>query len=268
VDLVSKAGINLSKQYAFHNTNVSENVDYAFQALAIDERRLTFPPTLWYRTQDAPAKDLQQCWFPGVHQNIGGGAPDREIEDITFAWMVDNLSGMLTFENVIIEELIQQHRAARTEHNALDQEADDDWGCGYIRSNFAGLQGAFFRGLGKQDRTPGNYSQLPGDDKSGHATNEYFHPIVRIRKTNLSPSYSPAALAGFVIEGPDGDGGGQIGWRWIKNGISPGLPEYVLRPDKKMTVKHDLDYVTRSNLSRALCPKSLLVDLDRHNHVR
>ena len=64
------------------------DVDYAFQALAIDERRLTFPPTLWYRTQDAPAKDLQQCWFPGVHQNIGGGAPDREIEDITFAWMV------------------------------------------------------------------------------------------------------------------------------------------------------------------------------------
>lgn len=64
------------------------DVDYAFQALAIDERRLTFPPTLWYRTQNAPTKDLQQCWFPGVHQNIGGGAPDREIEDITFAWMV------------------------------------------------------------------------------------------------------------------------------------------------------------------------------------
>jgi hypothetical protein len=64
------------------------DIDYAFQALSIDERRLTFPPTLWHRTQDAPAKDLQQCWFPGVHQNIGGGALDCEIEDITFAWMV------------------------------------------------------------------------------------------------------------------------------------------------------------------------------------
>lgn len=112
VNLASRVGINLSKQYAFHNTSVSKSefitpclqsvlflemqphlpddvdIDYAFQALAIDERRLTFPPTLWHRTQDAPAKDLQQCWFPGVHQNIGGGAPDSEIEDITFAWMV------------------------------------------------------------------------------------------------------------------------------------------------------------------------------------
>jgi hypothetical protein len=70
-------------------------VDYAFQALAIDERRLTFPPTLWHKSPDAPAKGLQQCWFPGVHGNIGGQAADprtagdqEEIGDITFAWMV------------------------------------------------------------------------------------------------------------------------------------------------------------------------------------
>jgi len=70
-------------------------VDYAFQALAIDEKRLTFPPTLWHKTDDAPAKDVQQCWFPGVHANIGGQAADpralgdfEEIGDVTFAWMV------------------------------------------------------------------------------------------------------------------------------------------------------------------------------------
>lgn len=70
-------------------------VDYAFQALAIDEQRLTFPPTLWHRTAHSPAKELQQCWFPGVHGNIGGQAESRptagdygEIGDNTFAWMV------------------------------------------------------------------------------------------------------------------------------------------------------------------------------------
>ncbi|KAJ5682302.1 hypothetical protein N7462_005467 [Penicillium macrosclerotiorum] len=264
VNLVSKLGINLSKQYVFHNTNVSKN--YAFQALAIDERRLTFPPTLWHRTQDAPAKDLQQCWFPGVHTNIGGGAPEREIEDITFAWMVDNLSGMLTFESVIIEELIQQHRASQAERNALDQK-DDSWGCGYIKSNFAGLKGTFFRVLGKQDRTPGNYPQVSGDDKSARTTNESFHPIARIRKTNLSPDYTPAALAGYVIEGPGDDGGSQTGWQWIKKDDSLALPEYVLRPDQRMTVMHELEYETRPSLSRSMCPKSLLADLDRHNGI-
>jgi hypothetical protein len=173
---------------------------------------------------------------------------------------------MLTFEGVIIQELIQQHWTARAERNGLNQN-DDDWGCGYIRSNFAGLQGAFFRALGIRDRTPGNNPQVPGDDKSAHTTNEYFHPIARIRKTNLSPSYCPAALAGYMIEGPGDDVGGQIGWQWIKKGVSTAVPEYVLHPDKKMTVTLNSDYVTQSSLSRALCPKSLLADLDLHNGI-
>lgn len=179
---------------------------------------------------------------------------------------MDNLSGMLTFESVIIEELIQKHRAAQAERNALGQQIDD-WGCGYIRSNFAGLQGAFFRGLGKQDRTPGNYPQFPEDDKSARTTKETFHPIARIRKTNLAPSYSPAALAGYVIEGPGDGSGGQPGWQWVKKDVFLALPEYVLHPDKKMTVTHNSDYVSRPSLSRALCPKSLLADLDRHNGI-
>jgi hypothetical protein len=171
---------------------------------------------------------------------------------------------MLTFEGVIIEELVQRHQAARAERLAPDQE-DDDWGCGPIESNFAGLQGAFFRGLGKQDRTPGNYPQEPRDGTSAHTTNESFHPIARIRKTNLSPSYSPAALSGFVTE-RSGDGAGQTGWQWIKKGI-PAVPEYILRPEREMTVSHNFEYVKQRSLSRALCPKGLLADLDQDNGI-
>jgi hypothetical protein len=68
---------------------------YVFQALAIDEKRLTFPPTLWHKTEDGPTEDLQQCWFPGIHSNIGGQAEiQRDLGDYeeigynTFAWMV------------------------------------------------------------------------------------------------------------------------------------------------------------------------------------
>lgn len=171
---------------------------------------------------------------------------------------------MLTFEGVIIEELIQQHEAARAERTAPDQE-DDDWGCAHIESNFAGLQGAFFRALGKQDRTPGNYPQVPGDGTSANTNNESFHPIARIRKTNLSPSYSPAALSGFVTE-RFGDDAGQAGWQWVKKGI-PALPEYILRPEREMTVSHNFEYVKQHSLSRALCPRSLLADLDRQNGI-
>lgn len=96
---LEKLGYPLNRQYAFHNTNVSPLVDYAFQALALDEQRLTFPPTMWRSTDSegvkAPAVKLAQCWFPGQHSNLGGQAESPlsagdhgEIGNISFAWMV------------------------------------------------------------------------------------------------------------------------------------------------------------------------------------
>jgi hypothetical protein len=86
------------------------DVEYAFQALAIDERRLTFPPTLWHASPGAPTKDLQQCWFPGVHSNIGGQAElvrtasdYEEIGDITFAWMVSAFYPTICFSYILID---------------------------------------------------------------------------------------------------------------------------------------------------------------------
>lgn len=167
---------------------------------------------------------------------------------------------MLTFEEVAIKVLIQQHQYALAENNTKNK-VTDGWGCGPIVSNFSGLQGTFFRILGKQDRTPGNYPRGPGDG-SGGATNEYFHPIARIRKSKLS-NYSPMSLYGYSLEEPDGD----AGWRWDKKG-GQAIPEYVMRPEKKMSVVHQGDYKTTGSLSRLLCPKVLLAGLDRDNGVR
>ncbi|KAG7115356.1 hypothetical protein HYQ45_016338 [Verticillium longisporum] len=175
---LEKIGVAVNGQYAFHNTRLSKGVDYAYQALAIDEQRLTFPPTMWHDAIGSPAIELQQCWFPGVHGNIGGqasgpGGDHEEIGHITFAWMADNVSGMLTFDEDAISGVIEQHRRALNA-NGIPR----GWGCGKIVSNFAGLQGAFFRLLGQQDRTPGAYPRDSGDGAGG-ATNECFHPIVK-----------------------------------------------------------------------------------------
>jgi hypothetical protein len=88
-----KVSITAKRVTLGHGNDCSPDLDYAFQALAIDENRITFPPTLWHKTADGPAKDLQQCWFPGVHSNIGGGSGRTplelgEISHVTFAWMV------------------------------------------------------------------------------------------------------------------------------------------------------------------------------------
>jgi hypothetical protein len=175
---------------------------------------------------------------------------------------VDNLSGMLTFEEIAINELIKQHHNALAENNTRNNVING-WGCGPIFSNFAGLQGAFFRVLGKQDRTPGSYPQDAGDGISG-ATNEYFHPITRIRKSKLS-NYNPASLNGYTLQEPDGN----AGWQWVKNGVAA-IPEYVMLPDKKMSlaVYGKSEYKNADSLSRLLCPPTVLADLDRVNSVR
>ena len=75
--------------YGFLDTSLHPDVLNAYQALAIDERRAEFPPTLW--TPPAPpvaGQVLEQVWFSGVHCDIGGGYPETGLSDITFSWMI------------------------------------------------------------------------------------------------------------------------------------------------------------------------------------
>jgi uncharacterized protein (DUF2235 family) len=59
----------------------------ACQALAIDERRRQFPPTLWTSTPVA-GQVLEQVWFSGVHCDVGGGYPETGLSDITLGWLM------------------------------------------------------------------------------------------------------------------------------------------------------------------------------------
>lgn len=59
------------REYAFINTRLPTNVEYAYQALALDEHRKAFIPTLWEQPSGPSSlKVLRQCWFPGVHSNV------------------------------------------------------------------------------------------------------------------------------------------------------------------------------------------------------
>lgn len=165
---------------------------------------------------------------------------------------------MLTFEDTAIKMLIDSHRRSL---NAI--RIPNGWGCGPIADNFAGLQGAFFWLLGRQDRTPGAYPRDPGDGTEG-ATNEYFHPITRIRKDNVY--FKPPSMYGYQAEKLDG----ATGWKWAKKGVKA-VPEYVMRPEKKMSVAYNeggiVKYRIQESLSRLLCPMSILSDLDNDNRI-
>ncbi|KAL0940282.1 peptidoglycan binding domain-containing protein [Colletotrichum truncatum] len=70
---------------------VSDRVENAFHALALDEPRYAFRPALWEK-RDNTKTNLKQVWFPGTHSSVGGGWHEQQIANISLAWMCDQLS--------------------------------------------------------------------------------------------------------------------------------------------------------------------------------
>ncbi|CBX90909.1 hypothetical protein LEMA_P059430.1 [Plenodomus lingam JN3] len=67
--------------FAFHNTEIHEQIENAFHALGLDEHRKSFSPSLWTLPENSKT-NLIQCWLPGVYVNISGGSDDgkRDLE--------------------------------------------------------------------------------------------------------------------------------------------------------------------------------------------
>jgi uncharacterized protein (DUF2235 family) len=93
-DTVGALGIPLSfagflnDDHHFHDNKIGPNIDCARHALAIDEKREDFEPTIW---KSRPGLDLKQVWFCGVHTDVGGGyiRPGRgALSDIALKWMM------------------------------------------------------------------------------------------------------------------------------------------------------------------------------------
>jgi uncharacterized protein (DUF2235 family) len=86
-DLARLDVLNFRRYYGFHDTSLGLHVEHAFHALALDERRKNFVPTLWMQKPEGKAKgqELKQVWFAGVHCDVGGGYPVHGTSDIPLA---------------------------------------------------------------------------------------------------------------------------------------------------------------------------------------
>ena len=90
---VPVAGLkNLSaSKHRFHDVTLGALVENAFHAIAIDERRKAFSPTLWDEAALREGQRVEQVWFAGVHSNVGGGYADQGLSDIALEWMVERV---------------------------------------------------------------------------------------------------------------------------------------------------------------------------------
>lgn len=95
-DTVGALGIPISflglldREDEFYDTKIGPNVDIARHAMAIDEMRSDFEPTIW---QQRLNMSLEQVWFCGAHGDVGGGnKPDKDgglLSDIPLGWMLN-----------------------------------------------------------------------------------------------------------------------------------------------------------------------------------
>lgn len=103
-DLAILSLLDNRENYAFHDAELSDTVECARHAVAIDERRASFFPTLWSNA-DAH-KDAKQVWFPGVHSDVGGGYPETGLSDGALKWMIDEATaGGLVFDHALTQQV-------------------------------------------------------------------------------------------------------------------------------------------------------------------
>lgn len=89
----------INRIHQFHDVSLSPIVEQGRHAVAIDEHKIDFEPTLWENLRelnlsrganpesaDAP---YQQMWFPGGHGSVGGGGERRGLSDLALEWIWD-----------------------------------------------------------------------------------------------------------------------------------------------------------------------------------
>lgn len=84
------------KDFAFLETDLRINDTHAYHALAIDEHRPAFKPTLWQKvvppSGDTPSPrdffHVEQRWFAGAHANVGGGYENDLLAQRPLEWVM------------------------------------------------------------------------------------------------------------------------------------------------------------------------------------
>ena len=79
------------QKYEFNDVRLSPIVENAFHAVAIDEKRKSFPSTPMKTNPSNPEQTVKEVLFVGEHSCIGGGEKDYQgLSDYPLQWMINH----------------------------------------------------------------------------------------------------------------------------------------------------------------------------------
>lgn len=174
--------------FFFHNTWPSELYRHMAHAVAIDEQRGPYKPTLWTRfvpdaeAASVPASQLptvEQRWFTGAHCNVGGGYHGNALSDLPLHWM-------------------QRQAVARglaCQPVAVPPDAFRD----EVKDSYREFMRGIYRMLPFTARTPRAIGAMPRKVEGGWSIpiHETIDASV-VRRFQADPSYRPRNLLDFA----------------------------------------------------------------------
>lgn len=152
----------------FHDLRLSDSVENACHALAIDDERKTFHPTLW-DMKISDKQTMKQVWFCGMHTDVGGGYPEPELSDIALEWMV---------------QMAEKHGLRIFPRHKIEVAGDAD---GKMHDSRGGTFTKWFR---REIRS------WPTDSHGNPCIHESVQMRVPNRDNETSPPYNPWILGG------------------------------------------------------------------------
>ena len=176
-------------RFRFHDTRLTSMVRSGRHAVAVDERRRSFEPTLWSnistlnRGLQTPDSPYQEMWFPGAHRVMGGGGGNDCLSSFPLLWV---LEGAARAGLEVSEDFIDVARAACDPAGPLDPNTEPP---GWFSRLFDAL-------MPKDDRAP---PELPVQLSS----------CVAERWARLGDAYRPRTLHPYTewLDGVDDDAG-------------------------------------------------------------
>jgi uncharacterized protein (DUF2235 family) len=155
-------------KHEYHDVMLNSSIQNAYHALAIDERRAPFKPTLWEKPPGWNGK-LEQAWFPGVHSNVGGSYTPDGLANEALHWIVEKAENLgLEMDKAYLEHFTP----------CFNSKLHDSYGWQY---NLAG---------GEHHRPIGNFTE--------HG--ECLHQAT-IDRRNLFANYRPQMLEKYLAKG-------------------------------------------------------------------
>ena len=191
IPLFSIPGISRST-LGFLTTGLRRPIDNGFHALAIDEHRRSFSPTLWTvrnasntapvaaadALPDRPLSSVEQRWFVGAHGNVGGGYESDLLPQVPLRWIMNKASLYgLAFRNDV-----------ELDGDVLKASVSDSYR-DFLHGAYHLFSRPYYRPIGEPPQQ--------GQDGTNSNVNETIDASVFAR-WNADANYRPPNLAGWA----------------------------------------------------------------------